>query len=147
MHVVENILFREFASHLRKMHIANMLFFFRNLGVLHFCTVFYHLRHGCCRERKNTGRSKLGFWDSLAHFEVEGPEISVRDMCHKNSRLLPRVVCLCGAVGVYGECHRVGHVVIFFSLKRCEIHKLDCHNQSRQQQPPHKQTYKHELAL
>ena len=29
----------------------------------------------------------------------------------------------------------------------CEIHKPNCHNQSRQQQPPHKQTRKLELAL
>ena len=28
-----------------------------------------------------------------------------------------------------------------------EIHKPNYHNQSRQQQPPHKQTRKHELAL
>ena len=32
-------------------------------------------------------------------------------------------------------------------LASCEIHKLNYHNQSRQQQPPHKQTRKHELAL
>ena len=29
----------------------------------------------------------------------------------------------------------------------CEIHKPNYHNQSRQQQPPHKQTRKLELAL
>ena len=29
----------------------------------------------------------------------------------------------------------------------CEIHKPNRHNLSRQQQPPHKQTRKHELAL
>ena len=36
------------------------------------------------------------------------------------------------------------HKTAFFS---CEIHKPNYHNQSRQQQPPHKQTRKHELAL
>ena len=29
----------------------------------------------------------------------------------------------------------------------CETHKPNCHNKSRQQQPPHKQTRKQELAL
>ena len=38
-------------------------------------------------------------------------EFSVRDMCHKQ-QVLPRVVCLSGAVGVCEESHRVGHVVI-----------------------------------
>ena len=31
-------------------------------------------------------------------------------------------------------------------VKICEIHKPNYHNQSRQQQPPLKQTRKHELA-
>ena len=31
--------------------------------------------------------------------------------------------------------------------EECEIHKPNCHNQSRQQQPPHKHTRKQELAL
>ena len=31
--------------------------------------------------------------------------------------------------------------------EECEIHKPNYNNQSRQQQPPHRQTRKHELAL
>ena len=48
-----------------------------------------------------------GLGDFLAHFEVEGGRIFfVRD-ASQNSGVLPRVVCLCGAVGFCGECHGV----------------------------------------
>ena len=40
----------------------------------------------------------------------------------------------------FWESHR-------FPEEKCEIHKPNRHNQSRQQQPPQKQTRKHELAL
>ena len=50
-----------------------MRIFFRNFGPLIFA-------------RKNTGGSKLGFWDPLAHFEVEGRSKFWCGMCHKNSR-------------------------------------------------------------
>ena len=74
---------------------------------------------------------KLGFWDPLAHFEVEGGRKLGSGCVSQNSRFLQRVVCLCGAVGVCGACHRVGHrvghdVIIFtpegiFDQKRLEV--------------------------
>ena len=54
-----------------------------------------------------------GFWYLLAHFEVEvHRNFWFRDMS-QNSRVLQRVVCLCGAVGVCGECHGVSNDVSY----------------------------------
>ena len=53
------------------------------------------------------GARNPGFWDLLAHFEVQGARNLWFGMRHKNSRVLPRVVCLCGAVCVCGECRGV----------------------------------------
>ena len=60
---------------------------FRNFGSLNFCTVFFHLRHGRRRERENTGGSKSGVWDPLAHFEVEGGRNFGSGYVSQNSRL------------------------------------------------------------
>ena len=38
-------------------------------------------------------------------------------ICVTKQQVVPRVVCLCGAVGVSQECHRVGHVVINFTTE------------------------------
>ena len=51
------------------------------------------------------GARNLGFWDPLANFEVEGPEIFGTGMCDS------------GAVSVCGECHGVSNDVsneVFF---------------------------------
>ena len=51
--------------------------------------------------------------DLLAHFEVEGPRnFWYRDF-RQNSRVSPRVVCVCGAVSVCGECHGVSNDVSY----------------------------------
>ena len=54
------------------------------------------------------------FGTSWPILTLKVPEIFGTGML-QNSRVLPRVVCLCGAVGVCGECHRVGHVVMKFT--------------------------------
>ena len=67
--------------HIAKMHV------FRNFGPPHFCTVFSTI----CRtvveenEKKNTGRSKLGFWDPWPILRLREVEFSVRDVS-QNSR-------------------------------------------------------------
>ena len=55
-----------------------------------------------------------GFWDPLAHFDVQEARNFWFGWSVTEQQVLPRVVCLCGAVGVCGECHRVGHVEISF---------------------------------
>ena len=84
-HVVWSILFQEFASHRRK-SAHHKMHIFRNFGSLNFCTVFFHLRHGRRRERENTGGSKSGVWDPLAHFEVEGGRNFGSGYVSQNSR-------------------------------------------------------------
>ena len=46
-----------------------------------------------------------------------------------------------------GEGVKARFVIKKFQHVECEIHTPNYHNQSRQQQPPHKQTRKQELAL
>ena len=84
-----------------KVHFAKMFFFFfRNFEPPHFCTVFYHLRHG--RQKKmSQGARNQGFWDRFRELEFFVQDAS------QNITVLPRVVCLCGAVGLCGECHGV----------------------------------------
>ena len=64
------------------------------------------------KRTKNTGDRNLVIWDPLAHFEVEGWSKFLFGKCVTKQQVVPRVVCLCGAVGVCGEYHLVGHVVI-----------------------------------
>ena len=73
--------------------------FFRNFGPPHFCTVFSTI---------------LSFWDPLAHFEIEGGRNFGSGYVSQNSRFYHVLSCLCGVVGVCGECHLAGHVVINF---------------------------------
>ena len=47
-------------------------------------------------------------------------------ICVTKQQVLPRVVCLCGAVGVCGECHRVSHVVINSSFSMKEKLEICC---------------------
>ena len=46
--------------------------FFEILGSLIFALCFLPFAARSLKRTKNTGGSKLGFWDPLAHFEVEG---------------------------------------------------------------------------
>ena len=75
---------------------------FRAPSFLH-CFFFYHLRHG--RQKNNEARGPFSrfFLDFLAHFDVEGPRNFWFGDASQNKRVLPRVVCLCGAVGVSVE--------------------------------------------
>ena len=62
-------------------HIAKMIVFskFRFPSFLH--CVFYHLRHGRQKKKMSRGARFQGFWDFLAHFEVEGGRnFSCRDV-------------------------------------------------------------------
>ena len=63
------------------------------------------------------------FWDFLAHFEVDF--FWFRDVS-PNSRVLPRVVCLCGAVSVHGECHGVKRRVNDVFLRCVPRVVVDC---------------------
>ena len=66
-------------------HIAKKTYFL-DWATSFFRCVFYHLRHGRGRERKNTGGSKLGFRDPLVHFEVEGSRNFGLGYVSQNSR-------------------------------------------------------------
>ena len=76
---------------LGKFHIAKMRVFFRNFDLPHFCTVFSPI---CGTQKKmGPGTRNQGFWDLLAHFEVQGARnFVVRDA---------------SGVGVCGEYHGV----------------------------------------
>ena len=43
-------------------------YFFRNFGLSHFCTVFSTICGTVVEENEKHNGSKLGFWDSSAHF-------------------------------------------------------------------------------
>ena len=114
MHVVQYILFQEFASHLRKGANRKNAYFSKI-----WAPSFLHFLPSAARSLKRTKKTQEDrnwvFWDPLAHFEVEGGGRNFRfGMCvTKQQVFFPRVVCLCGCrVGVCGECHRVGHVVV-----------------------------------
>ena len=72
MHVVWYILFQEFASHLRKKSTSQKCIFFKISVTLIFSLYFPPSAARSLKRTKNTEGSKLGFWNSLAHFEVEG---------------------------------------------------------------------------
>ena len=91
---------------------------FRIFGLPHFPVCFLTICGTVVEENEKTQEgSKLGFWEPLADFEVEGGRNFGSGYVSQNSRVSPRVVSLCGAVGVHGECHRVGHVVVVFSIR------------------------------
>ena len=73
----------------------------------HFCTVFSTICGTVVKKKMSQWARFQGFWDLLAHFEVEEARNFGSEYVSQNSRVLPRVVCLCGAVGVCGECHGV----------------------------------------
>ena len=78
-----------------------------------FCTAFSAISGVEENERtKNTGRSKLCFWDPLAHFEVEEGRNFGSGCMSQNSRFHHVL-----SVSVVPSCHRVGHVVIKFSTE------------------------------
>ena len=87
--------------------------FFEILGLLIVALCFLPSAARSLKRTKNTG----GFWDPLAHFEVEGVRHFGSGSVSKNSRfyhvlsvsVVPSVSC--------GECHRVGHVVICFQSR------------------------------
>ena len=101
------------------MHIAkNHLF--RNFGLLIFAWVV--------EENEKTQGIKLVFWDTLANLEVEGGRNFGSGICHKTAGFfLPRVVCLCGAIGVLWRvlssrsCYDIFHTRGIFDQKELEI--------------------------
>ena len=87
-----------------KLHIAKK-HFFRNFGLPHFYTVL----PSAARSSKKImcqGARFQGFWTSWPILSFKEPKNFVRD-ASQNNRVLLRVVCLCGAVGVCRECHGV----------------------------------------
>ena len=81
-------------------------FFFENSSTLMFAL--------CFPPSAGTPQTKNGLRGQLSSFfgfswpilRFRGPKFLFRDVS-QNSRVLPRVFCLCGAVGVCGECHGV----------------------------------------
>ena len=126
MHVVWDTVLQTCVFVQGKVHIAKMHMFskFRAPSLLH--CVFYHLRHGL--HKNNEPR------DSFPRFlRLLGPlwgwgrsKFLVRD-ASQTSMVLPRIVCLCGAVRVCGECHGVKWRVewrvfaLCLGTVRCEI--------------------------
>ena len=96
----ETFCFRNLLLTKGKVHIAKMLF------ISKFQSPSFSAARSLKR-MKNKGGSKLGFGDPLVHFEVEGRSKFLFGMCVTKQQVLPRVVCLCGTVGVCGECHGV----------------------------------------
>ena len=67
---------------------------FQNFDPLHFCTVFSTICGTVVQEiEKTQGDRNLVFGTPWPILRLRGVEISVRDTCQKNSRVLPRVVC------------------------------------------------------
>ena len=58
-----------------KVHFAKMRMFFRNFCPLILALCFLPSSARSLKRTKNTAGSKLGYWDPLAHFEVQVPEI------------------------------------------------------------------------
>ena len=85
MHVVYTSGFKNPLLIKGKVHIATM-HFFRNFGLLHFCTVFSTICGTVVEENEKYRRIEIRFsgppWPILRLRKVE---ISVRDMCHKTS--------------------------------------------------------------
>ena len=105
-------------SHEEKCTSQNVFSKLRSPSFVHY--VLYHLRQ---RVKKTQG-IEIRFLGFVGPFWGWGRvEISVRDMCHKQ-QVLPRVVCLCGAVGVCGKCHRVGRCCDIFDNRRHARHLL-----------------------
>ena len=117
-------------------HRENVYFLkFRAPSFLH--SFFYHLRHGRQTKINEPSGPFSRFLGPLGPFRGSGgPKFVVRD-ASLNSRVLPRVVCLCGTVGVCGECHGVSNDVsceVFFALclwaVRCGLPCL-CHSKKQ----------------
>ena len=86
MHVVRHILFQELLLTQGKVHVAKMLFVFEILGILIFALCVLPSAARSLKRTRSTGGSKLGFWDRLAHFEVEGGRNFGSGCVSQNSR-------------------------------------------------------------
>ena len=98
-----------------KVHIEKMIFFSIFLDPPIFAMYFLP---SAARSLKRTKKHR---WIEKRFLGPLGPFWGWRgskfrfQICVTKQQVLPRVVCLCGAVGVCGECCRVGHVVINFT--------------------------------
>ena len=89
--------------------------YFSKIWAPPFCTVFSTICGTFVEENEKTQGDRNSFFGTpWPIWRWRDVEISVRDMCHKNSRFYHVLSVICGAVGVCRECHRVGHVVISF---------------------------------
>ena len=98
---------------------AAVTYFFEILVPSFFQCVFYNLRHGHWRERRNTEGSKLDFWVPLVHFEIEGERnfdsgyVSYKSRFYQVLSLSVRA----SASVESGECHLVEDIVIKFTAE------------------------------
>ena len=105
------ILFQEFASHQGKMHIEKM-HISGNFGHPHFSLCFLPPAARSLKRTKKHREIEMRFLGPLVDFDVEERTKFWFRICITKQQVFPRVV------GVCGECHRVGHVVINITPER-----------------------------
>ena len=85
-------------------------------------------------------REVCGF--EISFFCTTWPSLRLREPkifglgCVAKQQGFPRAVCVCGAVGLCGECHGVGHVVLMTRFVRCVSERQRC--EESQYQPSKK---------
>ena len=106
MHVVRDTVLQKCASYQKKCTFHKSIFFEISSSLI-IALFFLPSAAQSSKIIMSHGARFQGFWDFLAHFEVEECRNFLVRNASQNSMLLPRVVCLCGSVGVCGECHGV----------------------------------------